>query len=317
MTKTMVAFILCLALACDADSATRTPLSREVAEYENMSLKTETLQENLTKYVAGKKAQIGVAVVSDGEVVAEVNGSRAFPMLSVYKFPQALAVADYCTQCGLTLNDSIAVAAGEIREDTWSPMRERYGVRDLTLPVSELLEYSLKKSDNNACDILFSLIGGTQTADSFVKETGYRDTEIHFTEDDMHRDTNLCYDNRTTPLDMAMMFDSFHRLQKKSDNPFHKAIWNMLTESVTGKDRLASALKDTGAAIAHKTGTGDTDSRGRVIGVNDAGYVVLPDGRGYAVAVFITDSEYGLIHNERMIAEIAGIVFRHLGSPVK
>ena len=48
----------------------------------------------------------------------------------------------------------IKIHGYEMKENTWSPMRDRYGVGDLRLPLSDLLEYTLRDSDNNACDIL-------------------------------------------------------------------------------------------------------------------------------------------------------------------
>ena len=45
---------------------------------------------------------------------------------------------------------------------------------------------------------------------------------------------------------------------------------------------------------------------------DDAGYVFLPDGRGYAVAVFIADSACGMEETERMIADISDIIFQTL-----
>ena len=68
----------------------------------------------------------------------------------------------------------------------------------------------------------------------------------------------------------------------------------------------------TNAMIGHKTGTGDVNSQGRIIGVNDAGYVFLPNKQGYAIAVFIADSGYGMTETEKMIADISEIAFKSL-----
>ena len=40
--------------------------------------------------------------------------------------------------------------------------------------------------------------------------------------------------------------------------------------------------------------------------------MLLPDGRGYAVAVFIADSACGMEETERMIADISDIIFQTL-----
>lgn len=46
--------------------------------------------------------------------------------------------------------------------------------------------------------------------------------------------------------------------------------------------------------------------------MNDAGYVFLPDEQGYAIAVFIADSGYGMAETEKIIADISGIVFNNI-----
>ncbi len=271
------------------------------------------LEQQLQKFVAGKDARIGIAVIIDGEDTVQINGSKEFPMLSVYKFPQALAVADYCGKHAIAFSDTLRISAAEIKENTWSPMRERYGVRDLELPLSELLESALTQSDNNACDILFRLIGGPQVADSLMKEMGASEITIASTEDEMHRDPFLCYLNRSTPLEMARLFDRFN-IEMKQSSPELSFIAEMLEKCSTGTDRLALPLQKTDAVLGHKTGTGDLNSQGRIIAVNDCGYVNLPSGHRYAVAVFIADSAYDMATTAALIASISEIIYRFIAS---
>ncbi len=54
-----------------------------------------SLQKELSEYVEGKDANIGLAVIIDRKDTIEVNGRKSFPMLSVYKFPIAVALGDY------------------------------------------------------------------------------------------------------------------------------------------------------------------------------------------------------------------------------
>ena len=127
------------------------------------------LQTRLADYVSRQDARVGVAVIVDGKDTIDVNGRRDFPMLSVYKFPQAIAVADYCRRLGIQIGDSLAISAEEMHANTYSPMYAKYGKNSLRLSVSELLAYSLQQSDNNACDILFRLIGGPAKVASLMK----------------------------------------------------------------------------------------------------------------------------------------------------
>lgn len=270
------------------------------------------METRLRDYIHDKDARIGVAVIINGSDTVSVNGSHDFPMLSVYKFPQALAVADFCSRHDISLNDTIRISSEELKPDTWSPMRDKYGRKDISLPLSEILAYSVEQSDNNACDVLFRLIGGTQFADSLIKRYGYDGIHILNTEEDMHTDPYLCYANRSTPLQMAALFDRFYRQGMRNESGIFDAVGTMLMRCNTGINRLPLPLMQTNAIIGHKTGTGDMNSQGRIIGVNDAGYVFLPNNQGYAIAVFIADSAYGMEETEEMIANISEIVFNSL-----
>ena len=268
------------------------------------------LEAELNEYIAGMDARIGVAVMLEGEEYAEVNGRGEFPMLSVYKFPQALAVADYCRRNGLSFNDTLHIAAEEMLENTWSPMRDKYGVKDIALPISELLSYTLQQSDNNACDVLFRLMGGVSVADSVMRRMGYEDIVIVSTEAEMHEDVYLCYQNRSTPIAMARLLEQFDS-ELRNEGGEYAEIAMLMEGCETGADRLAGALAGD-VVIGHKTGTGDRNSQGRIIGINDVGYIHLPDGRRYTVAVFIADSAADAPDTARMIADLSAIIYRHI-----
>ena len=188
-------------------------------------------------------------------------------------------------------------------------MRDKYGVRDLKLPISELLDYILQQSDNNACDILIDFIGGTSVADKLMKSLGYHDIIISHTEDEMHRDLSLSYLNRTTPIAMARLFDQFYRQGMRHENVFHDYIAESMLTCQTGLDRLPAPLLHSNAIIGHKTGTGDINSQGRIIAVNDAGYIIIPNKSGYSIAVFVADSGYDMAETSKIIAEISKMVF--------
>ena len=68
-----------------------------------------------------------------------------------------------------------------------------------------------------------------------------------------------------------------------------------------------------GAIIMHKTGTSDCDANGKWTAINDVAHVKMPDGRSYALAVFIKNSYESYAENERTIALISSIVFDYIG----
>ena len=312
--KQIFLFVLVIFLlsSCKVSHKTLNPSShisceKEENVYEN---KLHKLQEDLNSYISGKDARIGIGAIINGKDTISVNGTSKFPMMSVFKFPLALTVSDYCMNNGILLSDSISIKADAIKENTWSPMREKYGVREFKLPISELLDYILQQSDNNACDILIDFIGGTAVADKLMKSLGYNDILISHTEDEMHRDLSLCYLNCATPIDIARLFDRFYRQRLCHENEFNEYIAESMIDCQTGLDRLPAPLLSNNAIIGHKTGTGDINAQGRIIAVNDAGYVFLPNTSGYSIAVFVADSGYDMTETSRIIAEISEIVFK-------
>lgn len=269
------------------------------------------LERSISEYVDTLDADLGVAVIFDGGDTVEVNGSIPLPMLSVYKFPQALAVANYCVDHGVKLTDTVTIADGEMKMDTWSPMRDKHGLKPQGITVDDLLRYSLQSSDNNACDILFRVIGGTETADRYIDSLGFSGIDIVSTEDEMHQNLSLCYNNSSSAMDMAALLDRFSFSMRYESAELGR-IAELMETCETGKDRLAAPLEGTRAHLGHKTGTGDTDSEGRLIAVNDVGYVDLPGGRRYVIAVFVSRSGYGMAETSAIVAHISSLVYDYI-----
>lgn len=270
------------------------------------------IENTLQEYIAGKDARIGVAVIINNKDTVSVNGNRDFPMMSVVKFPLALTVVHWIDTNGMSLNDSITFGENDLNEDTYSPMLKKYGKSRKAMTVRELLEWSLVESDNNAADILLNRVGGTSGATSIMRKVGVSDEiVIGASEEDMHRDPYLSYLNRTTPLAMAQLFDRFYRELGNASQSYSE-ISVMLEQCRTGLDRLALPLLPTNTTIGHKTGTGFPTPEGRISAVNDCGYINLPNGTRYSIAVFVADSGYDMAATSAIIAEISKIVWKSL-----
>lgn len=82
-------------------------------------------------------------------------------------------------------------------------------------------------------------------------------------------------------------------------------------ECNTGRDRLPAPLQGTEAVIGHKQ-VGDVNAEGLLIATNDIGFVYLPDGRRYVVAVFVKDSAADDRSNAQLIARISEAVYRYV-----
>ena len=166
------------------------------------------LEEQLRKVIANKKAQIGIAVIINGKDTITINNDERYPMMSVFKLHQALAVADYCEKKGLSFDTPIYIRKADLKTDTYSPLRDLYPNGEISLPIKKLLEYTLHLSDNNACDILFQQTGGTEATDHYIRSNlGMRHFAIKATEDEMHQDKNKCYQNWSTPLETARIIE--------------------------------------------------------------------------------------------------------------
>jgi len=269
--------------------------------------KYSKLQSELNEFVKDKDATIGIAVIIDGKDTVTVNGMKAFPMLSVYKLPIALALGDHLRLSGQLLNDPILLTQYDMRPDTYSPMRDKYGNRDsVEISLHEILAYALQQSDNNASDVLLKIIGGTDNVQLSLSRLGLDGIKVVSTEAEMHEMPELCYSNTATPIAMATLIDKF---QKELDDTFSSDVKHLMETCKTGNNRLAKPLMPTNAVIGHKTGTGFTLSDGRLMAVNDAGYIRLPNGHTYSIAVFIENSGYNMDDTEALISHISEIVF--------
>lgn len=254
----------------------------------------------------------GVALSYQGDTLT-INGERVYPMMSVYKFPLAMAAARYMDLAGIKLSDSITVACSDLHPSTWSPMRDALcnGNDTITLSWESILEYTIAQSDNNTCEMLFNLVGSPEYVQDYLTEIGIKDINVGNTELEMLENHDLCYANSATPLAAVRLLDMFES-EIRHTSPAMKVLADIMEQCRTGLDRIAAPLTDTGAILAHKTGSGFITPEGIVTAHNDIGYVILPDGRKYSVAVFIRDTPLSLEETSRVIASISEAVYKAL-----
>ena len=269
------------------------------------------LQGELEALAAKLPATVGIAVIIDGGETVTVNNDQRFPLMSVFKFHQTLAVADRCARLGIPLETELWVTKEDLPPNTWSPLRDARPGGGFGISIAELLRYTLQQSDNNACDILFDRICSVRDTEAYIHGLGIRDCAISATEAEMHEDGARCRDNWTTPLATARLVERF-LTGDILPVPLHGFVKAAMIGCTTGAMRLARPLAATGAVLGHKTGTSDRDGGGRLLALNDAGFVLLPDGRHYAIAVFVKDSRASDAETEAMIAQISACVYRHI-----
>lgn len=235
------------------------------------------------------------ASIMNGDIYCGHQEDSAFAMHSVMKFPQALYVADYLHKKGLTLSDSVLVHKDSLDAETWSPMLSIFeGMRYFTF--AELIEWSLKQSDNNACDLLFASCGQPDAVEKYIHTLGFKDIHVQLTEKEMKKNPHRAIENSATPKEMARLLEWFYL--HRDDNKNLSFIWDTMADCNTGKQRIEAALPKDGKLI-HKTGSGFPSSDGRQ-DRNDVGIVLLPDGSHLSIAIFFPKSK-----EEKEVAEIA------------
>lgn len=277
----------------------------------NEDVYAQELESKIRNLIDSYPAEIGVAVILNGTDTVALNNDVHYPLMSVVKFHQALAVADWLQRSNSSLDSLLFISSEYLKPDTYSPLRERYPGGNVHLSVRELLRYTLQQSDNNASDILFDMLGGAMAVDAYVRSLGMKDFSISKTEDDMHNDTYASYQNWSSPLETACLLEVF-LAGKWSGSNYKKFIMQLMEECSTGSNRLPAPLQGTDAVIGHKTGSGPYNKNGLLMATNDVGFVYFPDGRRYVVVVFIKDSAKDDCANAQLIARISEVVYRYV-----
>lgn len=257
--------------------------------------------------VDSARADVGVSVIdAQGNEVVSLNSRKAFPLMSVFKYPAALALLDKMQRDAISPDSAVTVRDSDLLPGTYSPLRDRYGHAGFDITLRELLHYSLSLSDNNACDILLRQAGGVGVVQRYLCRHGF--PHIHITADEaqMHRDGDVMA-NRATPYDVARLFRE--SLTGNWLTPAHRQLVSALLEATqTGADKLLGQLPD-GITVGHKTGSSDRAADGMKYADNDAGYVVLPDGSCYYVAIFVANSYESDAGNAALIAALSARIF--------
>lgn len=265
------------------------------------------LRQKLQQIVSGFEGTIGIAVigVESGDTLT-INNAVRYPMQSVYKFPLALAVLAQVDRKILAYDQKVHITREDLKPETWSPMRDSFPNGDVDLTVSELLYYSVSMSDNNACDVLFRLAGGTAAVNEYIHALGYRNIEIAATEYEMSRAWEVQFTNWCHPFEMALILKDFQQ-QKFLSEQSNALLMKIMTESASGPKRIRGELNN--VVVAHKTGSSGTNDQQIRAAVNDAGLITLPNGEHVALVVFVSNTKQPVKDCEKAIAAIARAVY--------
>lgn len=271
------------------------------------------LQEELEQYVSSCDAKIGVCVIVDSKDTIRINDDEAYPMNSVMKLYQAIATVSYMQEQGISLDSMLTIDKTDLHPYTYSPMS--HGLSDnpcsISISISDVMLWSLMHSDNNACDILFNHILDVEHVEARIRNMGIDDFAIRVDENAMHQDTSLVSQNWNKPSAAAKLIDMLFT-QEPFSGTYMECLQYSLLHWSTGENRLPKPIFRTDAKIAHKTGTGFPDRQGYPQGINDVGFVQLPNGQHYAISVFVKSSHTDMPNTEKMIADISRITYRNI-----
>lgn len=269
------------------------------------------LRQQIAQIVVDKKATIGVAVMDlqNGDTLS-INGQTHLPMQSVYKLHLALAVLAQVDNGKRSLDQMIFVKKSDMANDLYSPLRDKHPEGNLDVSLRDLLRYSVSESDNVACDLLFELVDGPKKVRHYLRKICINQVSVANIEAQIQKDWETQFANWTTPQAMLQLLQKVNdqKLFSKSSQDF---LWDILTTGSTGMNRIKGMLPK-GTVVAHKTGT--SGSKNGVMGaVNDAGIVVLPNGKRFAIVVFVANSKEDIKINEVIIAKISKVVWDYFG----
>ena len=313
-----------VALAVSA-AATFGPAYGQTTQGQSVGAAIEQIASGLAGRIGFAAQEIG------GDEVIAFNGDETFAMASTYKVAIATTVLDRVDRGELSLDQLVEVppdmmVAGEIA------LAETFPHPGIQLSVANLMEVMITESDNTATDVSMGLAGGPAAVTKNLRRLGITDFRVDrlttkffwistacrgatpevvaeaiknnpalvTTQIDRNMDFEADPRDHATPLAMLKLLlaiDGGTAMSAESS----KFLLGVMSRTRTGAGRLKGLLPK-GTPVAHKTGT-----TGGV--ANDVGYITLPDGRRFAIAVFTNSSETSMSDRDRAIAEIARLLF--------
>ncbi|MES2616834.1 MAG: class A beta-lactamase [Bacteroidota bacterium] len=263
----------------------------------------DSLSEKINGIINSKKANIGVAIMSlEGKEMIAVNGDKKYIIMSVVKFPQAIYILHLVEEGKLSLTQPVSFTLDELKRDTHSPMRDERAGKAFILPLGEVLKYAVSVSDNIACDKLFDIGGGPAAVTKYFNEQNIKDFGLGSNYRNMNTDSLI--KNWSTPNGMANILKRYYQGDFIKDSS-KQLLWDIMVNSPSGPNRLKGQLPE-GTIVAHKTGTFFDDST-NIKAINDVGIVQLPNGKHFAIVVFVNDSKETPEVNYATIAEICKV----------
>jgi beta-lactamase class A len=299
-----LAVLIALIIGCTKSPAKQVSIP---APSTKPSCQTGQLSDEVKKIASVTNGPVGAAfaLLGTSEAVS-IEGTRHFPMQSVYKFPLSILVLRQVDAGKLNLDQRIAVTPADFVSDREFTIRRHYP-KGAELTLRELMRYMISESDGTAFDVLLRMIGGPEKATRGLRELGVENINIARSEKEMAANWKVSYENWTTPetaIQLLKLVQEGNVVSKASRD----LLLDLMINSRPGAKRIKGLLP-AGTVVAHKTGTSATVN-GVTSATNDIGIITLPDGRQLAIAVFVSDTRANLNTREEVIARIANAAFK-------
>lgn len=268
-----------------------------------------TYGDELTRQIAmvadGSRGRIGVAAIdlATGREIS-VLGDQRFPMASTSKIAIAATFLEMVEQGRFSLTSEFPLLLAQ-RSARFSTAVAPVAPGEY-LPASELIDLMITRSSNPATDALLAAVGGPAAVNNWARRAGFTDFTLTrdiatLVRDDGEFDPAVHIDQRdsATPQTMARLVAGIYQGRWLSAES-RSVIISAMERCRTGSRRIP-ALMPEGVLVAHKTGSLNNTS-------SDIGIVTTPDGRAYALAIYVTGQE-SRGNREARIASIARAIY--------
>lgn len=294
--------------------------------------------------------KVGIAVASvDRRWQVAANGDLPLPQQSVSKLWVAMTVLDLVDRGRLSLDAPVTVT----REDLTlfhQPIAAMVRGDGYRTTIADLLQRALTMSDNTANDRLLRLAGGPDAVRLFITARGLGTIRFGPGERALQSRTaglewkpeyaeGANFVRARAALPIAARWNAYRAyVADPPDGAAPLAIAGALARlkrgellspastryligtmeaSRTGRMRLRGAVP-AGWSFGHKTGTGQ-DLERHTAGYNDVGLLLAPDGRSYAIAVMIGDTDKPIAARQALMQQVvASVIAAHgpVGMPL-
>jgi beta-lactamase class A len=277
---------------------------RTPVEYSSPSYDSQ-FERQVALLADGGSGRIGVAAIdlATGREIG-VLGDQRFPMASTSKIAIAATFLEGVDQGRWSLTSEFPLMI-PVRSAKFSSSRAPVKAGQY-LQAAELIDLMITRSSNPATDALLAVVGGPAAVNDWARRAGIKEFNITrdiatLVRDDGEVDpaTRIDVRDSATPRAMVQLLSGIY--QGKWLKPSSRAvIMGAMERCKTGTRRIPAYMPET-VTVAHKTGSLSNTS-------SDIGVITTPDGRSFAVAIYVT-GQGGRANREAKIASIARAIY--------